>query len=123
MSKGIDNLLTAIDGVVGFISEAQDALADGVQPSDAFDLIPQLPRIYALRDEIRASWPEIQNLDNQERKQIFDAIREAYDIEDDVLEEVIEEYIDLAQYWIEIIVSVVDAINMSRYIFSNKEVA
>lgn len=97
MSKGIKELSEAVRFICSLASVAVDAAADGkITIGDARHLIPLLTTVPTALDGLDEAIEEAKDLSSEELAEVVAAAKEAFDLENDVTEELVEDAIDVA---------------------------
>jgi hypothetical protein len=96
MSKGTKELSEAVRFICSLASVAVDAAADGrITIGDASRLIPLLATVPTALDGLDEAIEEAKDLSSEELAEVTEAAKEAFDLENDVTEELVEDAVDV----------------------------
>ena len=89
VAVGIKETKEAVIFMVGLAGAVDEQLKDGFQYSDLFSLIPVLSKLPAAVEGADKIAAELADLDDDERKELLEAIKKL-DLQDDAVEEIAE---------------------------------
>lgn len=100
---GIDLLKKASKAIIDVVEEGQTALADGkLQLTEIIGLFDNgytLVKLYSKRDEILA---QLKDVNSEERKELFEYIKEEYDAPEESADLIIDKVIDILEQGFEL---------------------
>jgi hypothetical protein len=88
---GIENLKKAVKFAIDLGEQFATSLADGFQWTDSFSFVDELIQVPGLLKSGKDVVAELKDLDATERQELYDYIKEEFDIADDKVEDVVEQ--------------------------------
>lgn len=92
MALGVENLKKVVVAVIKVANKTDEVLQDGFQPfADFFALVSVAGDVFSVLKNLKDAYQEFLDLDAVEKTDILATVKAQFDIEDDLLEEVVED--------------------------------